>query len=125
MTQNNIDQLVAVAQELQTKREEHTEKLAQLPMPKAKVRKFPYSSMEEAIADKFALLDSASTEESDGMANAFRFLVKGYKTIAWRKAAEKNRETRDDIAEGNVPEVKKPRVRKPKAEAAKTEEVKG
>jgi hypothetical protein len=83
-------------------------------MPGVKV-KFPYGSMEAAIADKFALL--ANGEEADPMAIAFAILVKGYKTVAWRKAADKNRETRDDIADGNVPVVKAKRVRKPKAVA--------
>jgi hypothetical protein len=114
MTTNNVNAIVAIAQELQVRREEWKAKLEQLPMPGVKV-KFPYGSMEAAIADKFALL--ANGEEADPMAIAFAILVKGYKTVAWRKAADKNRETRDDIADGNVPVVKAKRVRKPKAVA--------
>jgi hypothetical protein len=114
MTTNNANAIVAIAQELQVRREEWKAKLEQLPMPGVKV-KFPYGSMEAAIADKFALL--ANGEEADPMAIAFAILVKGYKTVAWRKAADKNRETRDDIADGNVPVVKAKRVRKPKAVA--------
>jgi len=114
MTTNNANAIVAIAQELQVRREEWKAELEQLPMPGVKV-KFPYGSMEAAIADKFALL--ANGEEADPMAIAFAILVKGYKTVAWRKAADKNRETRDDIADGNVPVVKAKRVRKPKAVA--------
>lgn len=109
MTTANQNALVAIAQELQVKREDWKAKLEELPMPGVKV-KFPYGSMEAAIADGFAQL--ANGEESDPMAIAFSILVKGFKTIAWRKAADKNREIRDDIAEGNLPVSAKKRVRK-------------
>jgi hypothetical protein len=111
----NVQQLIEVAQQLQTAREEWKERLEALPMPKAKVRKFPYESLAAAIKDGFKLLDNDNRTGED---EAFRILVKGWKTIEWRKAAEKNRETRDDVAEGNVPVEKPKRVRKPKAEAA-------
>src|SRR5262245_52528810 len=108
--------LIALAQDLQVKRENHMVVLEQLPMPKAKVRKFPYASMEAAIKDEFKLLDP--TDGADTLQTAFRVMVKGWNTIQWRKAAEKNRETRDDIADGEVPVAKPKRVRKPKAVAA-------
>jgi hypothetical protein len=108
MTPDNANALIELAQDLQLKREDWKVRLDALPMPKAKVRKFPYESLDAAIKDNFALFDG-------GREDAFRILVKGWKTIEWRKAAEKNRETRDDIAEGNVPVAKPKRVRKPKA----------
>ena len=113
MTTETTNPTVQLAQELQTRREQWKSTLDALPMPKARVRKFPYESLDAAIKDGFKLFDG-------GAEDAFRILVKGWKTIEWRKAAEKNRETRDDAAEGVIPAAKPKRVRKPKAEA-KTE----
>jgi hypothetical protein len=110
------EQTVKIAQDLQIKREEWKGRLEQLPMPKARIRKFPYESMAEAIKDGFAQL--AESEDASGADRAFRILVKGWKTIQWRKAAEHNRETRDEVAEGVLPVEKPKRVHKPKTEAA-------
>lgn len=108
-----IPNVVVLAQELQVRREEWKAKLEELPMPKAGNVKFPYGSLEAAIADNFALL--ANGEKLDGAERAFRLLVKGYKTEQWRKLADVNREVRDEIAEGDVPTPRKVRTRKVKA----------
>jgi hypothetical protein len=118
MTKNE-QQLIAVAQELQSRREDWKAKLEELPMPKAGDVKFPYGSLEAAVADNFALLSNG--EKTDGADRAFRLLVKGYKTEQWRKLADLNRTVRDEIAEGELPEPPAPkakRVRKPKTVAA-------
>jgi hypothetical protein len=94
-----------VAQQLQKRRENYTKTLDALPMPKARIADFPYESMAEAVKDGFALIDG----EAEG---AFALLVKGYKTAAWRKAAEKNRVARDAAAEGEVPAALAKRVAK-------------
>ena len=107
-----MTKMIQIAQDLQIKREDWKAKLEELPMPKAGDVKFPYGSLEAAIADKFSLL--ANGEKIDGMERAFRLLVKGYKTEQWRKLADMNRETRDEIAEGTLPEPPKKRTRKAK-----------
>jgi hypothetical protein len=114
--------IVKIAQDLQVKREDWKAKLEELPMPKAGDVKFPYGSLEAAIADNFSLL--ANGEKIDGAERAFRLLVKGYKTEQWRKLADTNREVRDEIADGEIPESIKPkRVRKKKAEAIEAPQV--
>ena len=96
----SITKIQSVALALQEKRADWKERLEALPMPKAHVRKFPYESMQAAIADGFKLFDG-------GPEDAFKILVKGWKTIEWRKAAEKNRNKRDDLADGKVKVAKK------------------
>ena len=118
MTQTETG-VVAIAQKLQTKREAWKAVLDALPCVKAKVDEFPYASMEAACKNDFAKLFGGKDE-------AFKLLVNGFRTAAWRKAAAKNRVTRDAAAEGevSVPLVK--RVRKTAklvAEAAKAEAV--
>jgi hypothetical protein len=116
MTKTNMNATIVVAQDLQEKREAHMLRLAELPMPKTHIVKFPYESMDAAIKDDFKLFTNGKDE-------AFRLLVKGYKTVAWRQAAEKNREVRDELAEGEIEApkaAKKPRAKKsdaPKADA--------
>jgi hypothetical protein len=61
---------------------------------------FPYATLAEATKDKFAKIG--------GPAEAFRFLVKGYKSILWRKRAEANAKQLQDaedaaFAEENAP----------------------
>ena len=107
-------QTVQLAQDLQTKREAHMVVLEALPMPKARFKKFPYESMDEAVKDGFKLLDG---DKRTGKDFAFSLLVKGYNTTMWRKAAEKNRETRDAVAEGDI-EIAVKKVRAKKAAAA-------
>ncbi len=41
---------------------------------------FPYDTLEEAVKDKF--------KKIGGPTQAFRYLVKGFKTIEWRKRAD-------------------------------------
>jgi hypothetical protein len=111
MAKSQVNQVVAIAQELQVRRETYRETLESLPVPQGPKVDFPYASMEAAIDDDFALIGKGGAEE------AFKFLVKGYKTAMWRKAAEHNRVTRDEAADGEVPEVVKP---EPKKRARKT-----
>ena len=93
---NNVDvNLVKIARDLQVKRENWKAKLDAVEMPKVGAIDFPYANMEQAVADDFKLLFGGRDE-------AFRLLVKGYKTRAWRKAAEKNRDRRDKIAEVDI-----------------------
>jgi prophage DNA circulation protein len=97
MKNNQLPTEVQIARALQTRRENWKKTLDALPMPGAGEVSFPYGSMEAAIADGFELLKNG--EKEDGKAVAFRLLVKGFKTRAWRKLAEKNRDSRDAIAE--------------------------
>jgi hypothetical protein len=102
--------VVKTAQLLQTRRENWKKTLDAVPaVADAKGVTFPYASMDAAIKDKFARLDG-------GADAAFRFMVKGYKTIVWRVAAEKNRTFRDALAEGDAkPKARKVRVKVPPA----------
>ncbi len=98
-TNNNTAATVKLARELQAKREAWKARLDALTMPSADFREFPYASMDAAIADGFGQLFGGKEE-------AFRLLVKGYKTRAWRKAADKNRVKRDKLAEAKKPASK-------------------
>jgi hypothetical protein len=102
-----------IAQQLQKRRETYMKVLEALPMPKSGVGDFPYANMDQAIRDGFAQLFGGKDE-------AFKHLVKGFKTAGWRKAAEKNRSTRDAQAEGDVSVRDAKRVAK-KLEAVKAE----
>jgi hypothetical protein len=114
MTINNaVETTVKLAQQLQTRRENWKKTLDAIPMPKAKMDEFPYASMDAAIKNDFALFLGGKDE-------AFALLVKGFKTRAWRKAAEKNRDARDEFADGEVPVPAAKRVAK-KIEAVKKE----
>ncbi len=84
--------VVKLAQDLQRKRELWKSRLESLPAPPVEVKEFPYASMSAAVADGFAQFFGGEDE-------AFRLLVKGWKTRAWRKGAEKNRKMRDAAAE--------------------------
>jgi len=86
---------IRIAQVLQVRRENWKHVLDMLPGEKTQGTDFPYASMDAAVADGFSLLFGGKDE-------AFRLLVKGYKTRAWRKQAEKNRTKRDDLAEGDI-----------------------
>jgi hypothetical protein len=44
--------------------------------------KFPYRTLDEAVTDAF--------KKIGGPEKAFTYLVKGFKTAAWRKRAERN-----------------------------------
>jgi hypothetical protein len=111
-----IDATVKAAQLLQSRREGWKAVLETLPMPKVTGTDFPYGSMDAAIADDFKLFFG-------GKDDAFRLLVKGFKTAVWRKGAEKNRDTRDLAADGEGRLVKAKRVRASKkaAKAASVE----
>jgi hypothetical protein len=67
------------------------------------------------VKDEFAQIDG----EADG---AFALMVKGWKTTAWRKAAEKNRVARDEAAEGEVPAALAKRVVRTIEKAAEAKE---
>ena len=88
-------------------------------MPKSGVGDFPYANMDQAVKDGFKRLHDGSKDKT-GADIAFGFLVKGYKTAGWRKAAEKNRTKRDALAEGQVDARTAKRVAK-KLEAVKAE----
>jgi hypothetical protein len=109
-----IDETVSLAQALQKRRESWKVVLDALPCPKVANTDFPYANMDQAIRDDFKLFDG-------GKDDAFRLLVKGFKTNLWRKGAEKNRDTRDAAADGEGGLLRAKRVRKPKAVVAKTE----
>lgn len=49
---------------------------------------FPYASLSEASKDKYRKIG--------GPEQAFRFLVKGYKSILWRKRADANAKAVED-----------------------------
>jgi len=98
----NNTSATAIAQTLQTRREEWKATLDSLPMPKGGSVKMPYESLQAAIADGFKLFTHGKLEGPDA---AWSILTKGFKTIQWRKLAEKNRETRDDIADGDMEET--------------------
>src|SRR5262245_58291244 len=84
---------LARAQTLEIRRERHNEALAQLPMPKAETVEFPYAGLDEALDDGFRKLPGGSAE-------LMRLAKAAWKTKQWRKAAERNRATRDAMAEG-------------------------
>lgn len=48
---------------------------------------FPYDSLEKAEKDRY--------KKIGGPDQAFRFLVKGYKSIAWRKRADANQKAQE------------------------------
>jgi hypothetical protein len=102
---NAVKQAETIAQQLQKRRDGYIKVLEALPMPKARVPDLPYSSMEAAVKDEFKLFE-------DGPEGAWAYLVKGFKTAAWRKQAERNRAQRDDAAEGEVPRTLAVRVAK-------------
>jgi hypothetical protein len=108
--------IVQTAQLLQKRRENWKKTLDAVPANKGKSVKFPYESLAEGVKDGFSKLTSGDEDEQDGNAVAFALLVKGYKTKMWRKLAEKNRELRDNLAEGVEPK-KRVRKVKPAAEA--------
>ena len=88
-----VASVVRAARELVVKREAWKARLDAVAMPAAELKAFPYASMEAAVKDDFKQLFGGKEE-------AFRLLVKGWKTRAWRKVAEKNRTKRDKMAEG-------------------------
>ena len=83
---------VQVAQALQARREKWIDTLKALPGEKVQIPEFPYASMQHAVSDGFARLVGGEEE-------AFKLMIWGYKTKAWRKGAEKNRNKRDELAE--------------------------
>jgi len=72
--------------------------LEAVPVPKGPEVDFPYASIEAAIKDEFKRIG--------GNEVAFKFLVKGFKTVAWRNRADKNRVVRDEAAEGETSALK-------------------
>jgi len=60
-------------------------------MPENEKILFPYSSLAEATKDKYSKIG--------GPDQAFRFLVKGFKSIAWRKRADANARAQDAEAD--------------------------
>jgi hypothetical protein len=79
---------------LERRRESYVKALAAVPVPESKSVGFPYASIESAIKDEFKRIG--------GPAAAFKFLEKGFKTIQWRKVADKNRVVRDAVADGDT-----------------------
>jgi hypothetical protein len=102
--------IVLAAQVLERRREGYVKALDAVPVPKGPGVDFPYASIEAAIKDAFIAVG--------GPEEAFKFFVKGFKTVAWRKRAEGNRTVRDAVAEGDTSVLKVKRVRKPKAAPA-------
>src|SRR6185436_5481778 len=90
--ENNL--IVTAAQILERRREGYVKALEAVPCPKGPSVDFPYASLEAGAKDEWKRLDG-------GAEAAFKFLVKGYKTVAWRNRAEKNRTVRDAVAEGD------------------------
>jgi len=120
MTTKNATTLTqTIAQQLQKRREGYVKTLEALPMPKSGVGDFPYANMDQAVKDGFKKLHDGSKDKTAADI-AFAFLVKGYKTAGWRKAAEKNRSVRDAAAEGEITARTATRVAK-KVEAIKAE----
>jgi hypothetical protein len=107
VTNAPVAPIVAAAQILERRREGYVKALDAVPVPKGKSVDFPYASLEQAAKDGFVQLGGAE--------EAFKFLVKGFKTVAWRKRAEGNRTVRDAVAEGDLTVLKVKRTRKPKA----------
>jgi len=112
---STIETVVTTAQLLQKRREGWIKVLEAVPMPKAKIVKFPYESMSAAVKDGFKLFEGGEQE-------AFALLVKGYNTREWRKAAERNRENRDLLADGEVSKQAAERITKRAARKAKQAE---
>ena len=102
---------VKLAQDLQKKREAWKARLEAVPgAGRVEMKEFPYASLQDAHADGYA-------QFFGGEAEAYRLLVKGWKTRAWRKGAEKNRKVRDGVAEALI--KAKEAEAKAKAEAKK------
>jgi len=85
-----INRIEAAAKVLVERREKYVRVLEAVPVPKAEPVDFPYASMDQAIKDGFLLMGGPEV--------AFGFLAKGYKTVAWRQRADKNRSKRDELA---------------------------
>jgi hypothetical protein len=93
---------MAKAQNLQMRRERWGSSLASLPMPKSGATDFPYASLDEALDDAFRKVGG-----SDAF---FKLAAKAWKTKQWRAAAERNRATRDAIAELDAKKTEEERV---------------
>jgi hypothetical protein len=83
---------LAVAQNLQIRRERWIATLEALPQPKAEVSEFPYGTLDEALDDGFRRLEGGS----EGL---MKLAKAAWKTKQWRAAAERNRAARDAAAE--------------------------
>jgi len=90
MTSNQIAKIETAAKILVDRREKYVRVLEAVPAPKAEPVDFPYASIEAAARDGFLLIGGPEV--------AFGFLAKGYKTVAWRQRADKNRSVRDELA---------------------------
>jgi hypothetical protein len=110
-----VDPIVRAAQILEVRRGGYVKALEAVPVPKGPSVDFPYASLEQGAKDAWIALG--------GPEAACKLLVKGYKTVAWRGRADKNRIVRDAVAEGEVKAVAKTSKASAKkaAKAAKAE----
>lgn len=71
----------------------------QAPVKKKRRAIFPYADMDEAMKDKF--------DKIGGKIGAFRAMQKGWKTVIWRKRAEKNVKEKEDAHEAALAAAEK------------------